>query len=55
MSTSAGSRTTALAIATLANLIRRRSPTLVCCGAGMSRAPAVAAAALSVASRETPD
>lgn len=36
-----------LAIATLAGFVERRVPTLVCCGAGMSRGPATAAAALS--------
>jgi protein-tyrosine phosphatase len=36
-----------LAICTLASLIERRVPTLVCCGAGMSRGPAVAAVALA--------
>src|SRR4051812_35595809 len=35
-----------LAVAALASLVRHRVPTLVCCGAGMSRSPAVAAAAL---------
>ena len=38
-----------LAIETTAALIRARTPALVCCGAGMSRSPAVAAAALSLA------
>lgn len=37
-----------LAIRTVAELIRRKVPTLVCCGAGMSRSPAVAAAALAL-------
>lgn len=41
-----------LAIETAAGLITRRVPTLICCGAGMSRAPAVAAAALARASHE---
>ena len=36
-----------LAVETTAALIRERTPTLVCCGAGMSRSPAVAAAALT--------
>ncbi|MEX0704604.1 MAG: dual specificity protein phosphatase [Planctomycetales bacterium] len=35
------------AVETTESLIRRGVPTLVCCGAGMSRSPAVAAAALS--------
>jgi hypothetical protein len=38
-----------LAIHLVAALIQQRIPTIVCCGAGMSRSPAVAAAALSVA------
>lgn len=36
-----------LAISCVANLIKQRAPTLVCCGAGMSRSPAIVAAALS--------
>jgi protein-tyrosine phosphatase len=44
-----------LAIITVANLIQARIPTLVCCAAGMSRSPAIAAAALSVAHREPPE
>ena len=35
------------AIETVAALLRSNVPTLACCGAGMSRAPAVAAAALA--------
>ena len=37
-----------LAIRSVATLIRKGIPTLVCCGAGMSRSPAIAAAALSM-------
>lgn len=37
-----------LAIRTVASLLRARLPTLVCCGGGMSRSPAVAAAALAL-------
>jgi protein-tyrosine phosphatase len=37
-----------LAINTVASLIKYRIPTLVCCGAGMSRSPAIVAAALSM-------
>jgi hypothetical protein len=37
-----------LAVESVAHLIRTRTPTLVCCGAGMSRAPTIAAAALSI-------
>lgn len=44
-----------LAINTLATLIRTRIPTLVCCDFGLSRAPAVAAAALALAHRESPE
>jgi protein-tyrosine phosphatase len=36
-----------LAIETASALIRARVPTLVCCGGGMSRSPAVTAAALA--------
>jgi len=36
-----------LAIAAVASLIEQRISTLVCCGAGMSRSPAIVAAALS--------
>jgi protein-tyrosine phosphatase len=44
-----------LAINTVANLIRHHIPTLVACGAGMSRSPAVVAAALSLVHRESPE
>ena len=45
-----------LAINTLAGLIRMRIPTLVCCDMGLSRSPAVAAAALALAAhREAPE
>jgi len=44
-----------LAVTTVASLLGREVPTLVCCGAGMSRSPAVAAAALAVAFRRDPD
>jgi protein-tyrosine phosphatase len=37
-----------LAISSVVSLISKQVPTLVCCGAGMSRSPAVVAAALSV-------
>src|SRR6267142_7076321 len=37
-----------LAVTAVANLLESRIPTLVCCGGGMSRSPAVAAAALAV-------
>jgi protein-tyrosine phosphatase len=38
-----------LAVRTVATLVASEVPTLVCCGAGMSRAPAVVAAALALA------
>jgi protein-tyrosine phosphatase len=44
-----------LAVETVSGLLRRRVPTLVCCGAGLSRSPTVAAAALSLAYGELPD
>lgn len=37
-----------LAVRSVASLVEGGTPTLVCCGGGMSRSPAVAAAALSV-------
>jgi hypothetical protein len=45
----------ALAIGSVADLLSRRIPTLVCCGAGMSRAPCIASAALAVAFRKPLD
>jgi len=45
----------AMAIGTVVALIRFRVPTLVCCGMGLSRSPAVAAAALAIVRRESPD
>jgi protein-tyrosine phosphatase len=44
-----------LAIRTLASLINMRIPTLVCSNLGMSRSPAIAAAALALAHHETPE
>jgi hypothetical protein len=44
-----------LAISTVASVLRMRMPTLVCCGAGMSRSPAIAAAALAVVHGEAPE
>ena len=41
-----------LAITTTARLVQSHLPTLVCCGAGMSRAPLIAAAGLCVAHGE---
>ena len=42
----------ALATRTVACLLSWRIPTLVCCGGGMSRAPAIIAAALSLVERQ---
>jgi hypothetical protein len=42
------------AIATVAMLLRSNTPTLVFCGAGMSRSPAIAAAAVSIISQRSP-
>src|SRR5437764_14691593 len=42
-----------LAVTTVANLLESRIPTLVCCGGGMSRSPAIAAAALAVVFQDT--
>lgn len=44
-----------LAISALANLIERRVPTLVCCGAGLSRSPAITAAALALVYQQPAD
>ena len=44
-----------MAIETVASLLRSEVPTLVFCGAGMSRSPAVAAAALSIVHGGSPD
>ncbi len=43
-----------LAIDTVASLIAAEVPTLVCCSAGMSRSPAVAALALATVGGEPP-
>ena len=43
------------AICATACLIRKRVPTLVCCGSGMSRSPAVVSVALAVVHADTPD
>jgi hypothetical protein len=45
----------ALAITAVANLLEKGVPVLVCCGAGMSRSPAIAAAALSMVYQESPE
>jgi protein-tyrosine phosphatase len=44
-----------LAIGTVANLLRRHFSVLVSCGAGMSRSPAIAAAALAIVHRLSPE
>jgi protein-tyrosine phosphatase len=44
-----------LAITAVASLIVSGVPTLISCAAGMSRSPAIAAAALAVANRSTPE
>ena len=43
-----------LAISTLAALVKRQVPTLATCGAGLSRSPAVAAAAFSIINQRPP-
>ncbi len=44
-----------LAIDAVLDLIEREIPTLVCCGAGMSRSPGIVAAALAHAYRSQPE
>lgn len=44
-----------LAVDAVANLVRRQVPTLITCGGGMSRSPAIAAAALSVINCQPPE
>lgn len=44
-----------LATMTVANMLEKRTPLLVCCGGGMSRSPAIAAAALAMVYQEDPD
>ncbi len=44
-----------MAIETLLSLLNKQIPTLVYCGAGMSRSPAVVAAALSIVEGGGPD
>lgn len=44
-----------LAIETTASLVRGKIPALVACGGGMSRAPAIAAAALAVTEAMNPE
>jgi len=42
------------AVTTVEQILRAKLPTLVCCGAGMSRSPAVTAVALSRLERRSP-
>jgi hypothetical protein len=44
-----------VAVETLVLFLQQEIPTLVCCSAGMSRSPAVAAAALSIVRNANPD
>jgi protein-tyrosine phosphatase len=44
-----------LAVVTVANLLEKNVPTLVCCGSGMSRSPVIVAAALAMVQQEKPD
>jgi hypothetical protein len=44
-----------LAVTTVAGFLRRHWPTLVCCGMGMSRAPAIAAVALAIVHGDAPE
>jgi hypothetical protein len=48
-------RVLGVAIRTVVSLLKEQIPTLVYCGAGMSRSPAVVAAALSIALGGSPD
>lgn len=43
------------AVTTTASLIRNEIPTLVACGAGMSRSPCILAAALAIVGGKSPD
>ena len=44
-----------VAVRTVATLLEMKIPTLLCCGAGMSRSPAIAAAALARITQESPE
>jgi protein-tyrosine phosphatase len=44
-----------LALRTVAALLKAQVPTLICCGGGISRSPAVAAAGLALAFGEPPE
>lgn len=45
----------ALAVRTVAELLARGVPTLVCCGAGMSRSPCIVAGALAMIGGQPPE
>jgi protein-tyrosine phosphatase len=47
--------TLTLALRTVAWLVQQKIPTLVCCGAGLSRSPAIAAGALALLTGEHPE
>ena len=44
-----------MALRTVACLLQEKVPTLVCCGAGLSRSPAVAAGAIALLTGERPE
>ena len=44
-----------VAVHSVSTLVALRVPTLICCGAGMSRSPAIAAVAISWTSGDTPE
>ncbi len=44
-----------MAITTVVNLVEMKLPTLVVCGAGLSRSPAILAAAMALVFQDTPD
>src|SRR5262249_44679935 len=44
-----------LAIHTVSTLVKMRIPTLLCCNVGLSRSPAIAAAAVALAYQESPE
>jgi protein-tyrosine phosphatase len=44
-----------MALRTVAHLLREKVPTLVCCGAGLSRSPAVVAGAIALLTGERPE
>jgi protein-tyrosine phosphatase len=43
------------AVRTVLGFLETAVPTLICCGAGMSRSPAIAAAALAVVRKQSPE